>query len=296
MTIAVVMDPTVSIPTRMLVRGLTREDGSIHATELYDVAERCGHSTEQVRSCLRRLVNDGEYQRRGTGRDAVYQVTERGLAALGSEFERTRRAYIQDAQGRGWDRYWRLVAFAIPEERRSVRDALRQALVSLGGASIQGGLYVSPHPWHKEVREEAERLDVGDQVTFASTDELAIGTIDHPTEIAASLWPVAELAERYRDLIEQFTPVVEGLEEMRTRQERLPESAFLSGALSLTVAFVEVFDEDPLLPPELLPHPWPGREARELARESRRLAFAQRENPTRPALFRFFDEAIDALP
>lgn len=292
---AVVDDTTVSIPTRMLVLGMAREDGSIHASELYEVAEACGQSPEQVRSCLRRLVADGDFVRRGTGRDAVYEPTEHGTTFLSTPFERTRRAYAQDAQGRGWDRYWRLAAFAIPEERRSVRDMFRQSLVALGGAAVQGGLYVSPHPWHKEVRDEADRLGIADLVTCASTDDLSAGGIDHPREIATRLWPIGDLARRYQGLVNTFTPVVRHLEEMRTRHERLPESVFLPGALGLTVAFTEVFDEDPLLPPELLPHPWPGREARELAREARRLAFAQREQPSRPGLFRFFDHALEGM-
>lgn len=291
----VVDDTTVSIPTRMLVLGMAREDGTIHADELYEVAEACGQSAEQIRSCLRRLVSDGDYERQGTGRDAVYKPRGDGTSFLSAPFERTRRAYAQDARGRGWDRYWRLVAFAIPEDRRSVRDAFRQTLVSLGGASVQGGLYVSPHPWHSEVRSEAERLEISDLVTLAATDDLAVGEVTHPTEIAARLWPVDELAHRYRELIDTFSPVVGRLEEMRGRQERLSDTVFLPGALSLTVAFVEVFDQDPLLPPELLPHPWPGREARELARDARRLAIAQREQPARPGLFRFFDQALEGV-
>ena len=292
---AVVNDTTVPIPTRMLVLGMAREDGSIHASELYEVAEACGQSGEQVRSCLRRLVADGDFIRQGTGRDAVYSPTADGWPFLSTPLERTRRAYAQDAEGRGWDRFWRLVGFAIPEERRSVRDTFRHGLVTLGGAAIQGGLYASPHPWHDEVLADARRLGIGDLITCASTDDLSVGGTNHPREIAARLWPLDELARRYSRLVEGFTPVIRRLEEMRHRHERVPESVFLPGALALTVSFVEVFDEDPLLPPELLPNPWPGREARELAREARRLAFAQRELPSRPALFRFFDHALEGI-
>lgn len=293
---AVVEDTTVSIPTRWLVIGMARSDGTIHADELYEVAEACGQSAEQVRSCLRRLVADGDYRRVGTGRDAVYQPTEGHSSLLEERFQRTQRAYAQDARGRGWDRYWRLVAFAIPEDRRAVRDSLRQALVNLGGAAIQGGLYVSPHPWHGDVTDEARRLGVTDFVVYSSTDDLRIGTVEHPRELAARLWPVDELARRYHELVETFTPIVERLRAMRDQRERLPETVYLPGALSLTVSFVEVFEADPLLPPELLPHPWPGRLARELAREARRLTSSQREEPSRPALFRFFDDALDGVP
>ena len=40
----------------MLVLGLARKDGSILAADAFAVADACGRSPEQVRSCLRRLV------------------------------------------------------------------------------------------------------------------------------------------------------------------------------------------------------------------------------------------------
>src|SRR5947199_579873 len=114
---------TVEIPTRLLVFGMTQANGNVDASELYDVAGACGLTADQVRSCLRRLVDEGLFVRSGEGRDANYQATERGMAALGSTVERTRLAYAQDAAGRGWDRKWRLVAYAVPEPRRAARDA-----------------------------------------------------------------------------------------------------------------------------------------------------------------------------
>src|SRR5262249_27219675 len=75
---------------------------------------------------------DGLFIRHGSGRDARYEATAAGLAALGATIERTRLAYAQDAAGRGWDRQWRLVAFAVPESRRLARDAFRDRLIALG--------------------------------------------------------------------------------------------------------------------------------------------------------------------
>src|SRR5205807_6307209 len=121
---------------------------------------------EQVRSCLRRLAAEGLLTRSGIGQRARYDATPAGMATVGSQIERTRLAYTQDAAGRGWDRQWRLVAFAIPEARRAARDSFRDRLTELGGAAIQGGLYVSAHPWHKDVKAEAERVGVTELVTY----------------------------------------------------------------------------------------------------------------------------------
>ena len=172
---AVVAETTVSIPTRVLVLGMAHEDGTILSEELLPVADACGLTPDQVRSCLRRLVSEGLFEREGTGRTTRFVATAQGLAELGMSVERTRLAYVQDSAGRGWDRQWRLVAFAVPERQRAARDTFRDHLIGLGGAALQGGLYVSPHPWHKDVIAEAERLGILDSVTVATTDDLEVG-------------------------------------------------------------------------------------------------------------------------
>jgi phenylacetic acid degradation operon negative regulatory protein len=272
-SITIVADPTVEIPTRTLVFGMVGEDGTVAASHLYAVAEACGQSAEQVRSCLRRLVSEGLFLRHGgAGKDAHFELTPDGMAALGATMERTRLAYGQDAAGRGWDRQWRLVAFAVPEQKRVARDAFRDQLRSLGGAAIQGGLYVSPHQWHKDARARAERLGIADVVTLSTTDDLAVGGETDPREITRKLWPVEDLAARYRAFIERHSFVPGSLTALRKERKRLPDTAFLPGALAMTVAYLGCFNDDPLLPPELLPRPWPGRAARDLLLRSRRLA------------------------
>lgn len=275
---------------------MAHENGMVLADELFAVAQACGHTVEQVRSCLRRLVAEGLFVRSGTGRSASYSATEAGLAALGSSMERTRLAYVQDAAGRGWDGSWRLVGFAVPEGQRGARDSFRERLRQLGGAPVQAGLYVSAHPWHKEVSAAAERLGVTDKITLASASDLEMAGEHDPRELARLLWPVDELARRYRSFVERFGPVPGRLAEMRQRRERLSDADFLPGALEMAVAFQECFEDDPLVPPELLPRPWPGVEARDLVATSRRLALAMRASRGRPALFRFFDEAVESIP
>jgi phenylacetic acid degradation operon negative regulatory protein len=279
----------------MLVLGLARQDGSILAADAFPVADACGRSPEQVRSCLRRLVAEGLFTRDGQGQRAVYRPTEDGLAALGASTARARLAHMQDTAGRLWDRRWHLAAFAIPEARRAARDALREHLGCLGGAAIHNGLYASPHPWEKDVADEAERLGVSEHVTLAATDDLAVGGLSEPTALATRLWPIERLAARYQSFVDRWEHVPADLATMRRRHQTLPDSAFLPGALAMGLAYQACFDDDPLLPPELLPHPWPGGAARDLLVRSRRLALEIRAEHNRPALFRSFDDLIDAL-
>ncbi|HLU41636.1 MAG TPA: PaaX family transcriptional regulator C-terminal domain-containing protein [Microthrixaceae bacterium] len=285
-----------ALPTRLMVLGLTHRDGTVHGAELYSVAEECGIGAETVRSCMRRLIGEGLFVREGEGRDAVFHATDAGHALLDVTQQRHLLAYAQDAAGRGWDRRWRLVAFAIPETMRAARDAFRDHLLALGGASLQPGLYVSPHRWLDDLRHEAERLGIADCVSTFTTDDLSLGGQTDPRELASELWQLDVVAERYREFIATYSSVPEHLEAMRRRGERLSERDFLPGVLHLAIRFNACFDLDPLLPPELLPRPWPGREARELLARCRRIGVLTREEKSGPALFRVFDDAIAHLP
>ncbi len=280
------------VPTRMLVLGMLHSDGVVEARDLYPVAEACGQTVEQVRSCLRRLVAEGLFTRDGEGRDARFQATPDCLRQLGEDLERSRLAFGQDAAGRGWDRRWHLVAFAIPEAKRASRDAFRDQLIQLGGAPVQNGLYVSPHPWEKGARDHAERLGVLGHTTFATTDDLEVGGVTDPRRIAASLWPLDELGRRYQDFIDQYRHVPDLLEQRRRDKSRITEAEFLPGSLSFGLRYQECFVDDPLLPPELLPRPWPGREARELVLTCRRLGVLLREEHDKPKLFAPWDDLL----
>ena len=290
---AVVRATAVEVPTRVLVFGMARPDGTISAAELYDVADACGQSDEQVRSCLRRLAAEGLVVREGNGRQAIFRTTPAGdVLRLGS-LERHELALQQDRKGQGWDGRWHLAAFAIPEHRRAARDRLRDHLIEAGGAVVNNGLYVSPRPWEDEVRTIATSLDVADHLTLASTDELEVGGTRTARDLARVLWPVDELAASYERFVVEHRPVVPILERLRERHDRISDRDFLPGALAMVVAFQQVFLRDPLLPPELLPRPWPGRTARDLLLTSRRLALRLRAEHERPALFAAFDVLAD---
>ena len=240
------------------------------------------------------MVSEGLLERSGgPGTQAVFSTTATGMGVLKSLFEKTRLAYGQDAAGRGWDRHWRMIGFAVPEAKRTIRDRFRDRLRDLGGAQVQAGLYVSPHKWEEEVRSEAKRYGIEDFVSFASTDDLEIGGMRDPKILAGKLWPVDELATRYQVFVDELRSVPAALAEMRNRHERLGDDLFLSGAVAVAVAFQECFQDDPLLPPELLPRPWPGQMARELLVQCRKMAIVIRATHRQPAPFRYFDAAVE---
>lgn len=285
-----------SPPTRLMVLGLAHRDGTVLGSELYSVGAECGIAVETIRSCMRRLVTEGLFTRAGEGRDAIYSATEAGQSHLAVTEQRHLLAYAQDAAGRGWDRKWRIVSFAIPESMRSARDAFREHIRSLGGAHVQPGMYVSPHDWTEELLHEASRLEINDRLCTFSTDDLDLNGVTDARQLAAMLWPLDEVAERYENFIGTYSGVPQALLDMRRRGETITEHDFMPGALNIAIRFNECFELDPLLPPELLPRPWPGREARDILAKCRRHGVLARQDKAGPALFRVFDDAIAHLP
>ncbi|MFD3541637.1 PaaX family transcriptional regulator C-terminal domain-containing protein [Streptomyces sp. NPDC058662] len=287
----------------MVVHALVREDGSVDGAELYEVAGLLGMTDQQVRLCVKRLVAEGRFTVEGRGRRAVLHRAAavpapagaeaagagagavEGLPALVPEVEFVRYAYRQDRGLEPWDGVWHAFAFAVPESARPARDALRDALTGLGAAPVQGGLYVTPNAIGPYVRAEAARLGVPESLSCLSTRDLSVGGASAPAALAERLWPLADIAARY-----------EALHDLSLAGPSAPDggaggAAGLAHAVALAAAFSAAMLPDPLLPPELLPRPWPGTAARAAAAEAwSRLAAAA--PPGGPRLFRLYGDAL----
>ncbi|MBW2241682.1 MAG: transcriptional regulator [Deltaproteobacteria bacterium] len=278
--------------TRLLVAGMTRTDGELRLAELAPVAAQCGFSSDQVRSCLRRMVAAGLFEREGAGRTAVYRATARGLRLLRERLRNLKLAYRQDAGAAPWNGEWHLVGFAVPEARRDARDALRDLLITLGGAALQGGLYVSCHAWESAVRDAAKELGVEGCLTLATSVDLEVAGTREPRCIARALWPIDELAIHYERFVARYRSAPEALEARIESGQPLEDAELIPGALAMVRAWADSPNQDPFLPAELLPDPWPGREARELLLRSRRLALAARRERGSLTLFSGLDESV----
>jgi phenylacetic acid degradation operon negative regulatory protein len=281
-----------NLSTRTLVLGMITAEGVLEVTELYQIAELCGMTAQQVRLCLKRLVAEGILaDQTGRGREAVFTTTEAGRALLEPDVEWLSLAYQQDVGLVTWDGMWHLVGFVIPESRRTARDTLREYLVSIGGAALQSGLYISPHPWETYVRKLTDELGVSENVTFIETTKLEMGGVSDNFEIAAKLWELDKLAARYQAFIEQYQPAIA---ELKTSQ--INDQVLFPAALAMIEAFDQCVRDDPLLPSELLPENWTGKIARRLLAQGRQRSLEVSPLLRCSSFFRAFDGAIQINP
>lgn len=132
------------IPTRTLVHALVRTDGTVDAGELYTVAGLLSMTDQQVRLCVKRLVAEGRFTHEGRGRKAVLRAVADPTGTIAPDAAHVRFAYRQDRGLDPWDGSWHLFAFAVPESARAARDALRDTLLGLGAAPLQGACTSPP--------------------------------------------------------------------------------------------------------------------------------------------------------
>ncbi|WP_432137893.1 MULTISPECIES: PaaX family transcriptional regulator C-terminal domain-containing protein [unclassified Streptomyces] len=278
------------IPTRLLVHALVREDGTVDAEQLYTVARLMGMTDQQVRLCVRRLVGEGRFTQEGRGRKATLRAVADVSGSLAPDAAYVRHAYRQDAGLAPWPGTWHLFAFAVPEPRRAARDALREHLLHLGAAAVQSGLYVTANPVAELVRAHAARLGVLDTLTCLTTTDLRIGDTTEPRALAAALWPLDEIAARHTHL----AAFAEARLDRLTRGPEPSDAERLTTTVELAARFTSAMAPDPLLPPELLPQPWPGSRARRLTADCWRRLRAPRPAGHTPDL-RLFALYSDAL-
>ncbi|MGF0316761.1 PaaX family transcriptional regulator C-terminal domain-containing protein [Nocardia fluminea] len=252
------VDEMVEIPTRVLVESMIRDDATIDASELYMVAGALGMSDQQVRLQIKRLANEGLIIQEGRGRRALLRVGGELVDSIGPNVEFVRFMYDQDRGAAPWNGVWHLVGFAVPEARRHDRDAVRDGIVSLGGAAVQGGLYVSPNSWEPYIDTLASRLDIAGYLTRLTTTDLRVGNLESPRDIAAQLWPLDKIAAGHQRL----RTVAQTRLDRLTDPHELSPSEMLTVLVELAAEFTRASEPDPLLPPELLPQPWPGTQAR----------------------------------
>lgn len=275
------------MPTRALVLSAIGQDGRLRAGPLFAMASLLGHSDKAMRDCLARVTREGLLVHvSGRGKSADYAVTEGGQASLDADLGWTAFAHRVDAGLEPWDGYWYLTGFEIPEARRGARDAIRNLLVELGAAPIQSGLYAYAFDLTDFVLQLAAHLEVSDTVTSFVTGAIQVGNDNGDEELVNRLWPLAALADRYAGVEQQLAIVIE--------QAPLIDGDRLAALMFAATLDIEaVLRDDPLLPAELLPADWAGRQARQAFMAAHGTVSAHSELFNNSQLMQSFTAEID---
>jgi phenylacetic acid degradation operon negative regulatory protein len=208
--------------------------------ELVAVASLFGISDGAARTCLWRMVSNGEL----SSDDGTY-------ALAGGLLERRQRvdeaARIDDAAVLPWDGTWELAIVSL--DRRSAPDrlALRKAATALHLAELREGVWLRPDNLDRE------RLPTLRAVLDEQCVHFHGAATDVPAENVRSLFNLDDWAADARGLTDAMRDEID--------VEAVDADDFTyQFALSITV--VRHLQLDPLLPAELIPTDWPGHALR----------------------------------
>jgi phenylacetic acid degradation operon negative regulatory protein len=227
-----------------------------------------GVSDRLVRTSVFRLVQEGWLVASREGRRSRYALEPKALP----RFERANRR-IYSPPGLHWDGRWTFVLAPNGSIDGDLRALLRKELEWEGFAMLATGVMAHPAPERDTLREILARADAAGKVYVCDASELpGVGARPLP-ELVGDAWDLSSVAAAYRQFIETFTPVLALLEQDAAVY---PQDAFAIRTL-LVHAYRRVQLHDPMLPVELLPDPWPGSDAYELAKQVYRRTQARAE-------------------
>lgn len=225
----------------------TARGGELPGRWFVDALAEVGRDEAAVRQTLYRMERSGELKARRAGREKLYAPSGYALGEIAAGTEKIFRA------PEPWDGRWTVVHARFDLNERIHRDRMSSLLQVEGFAAVAPALYVHPRPLGERILAAVDPAVRGR--VFALRGE-RVG--EEPDERFIALhWDVPALAGRYRKAVRELRRLAEA-------PDGTNADAFRR-RFEVVIRFLRVAWDDPDLPPNLLPEPWPGDEARELA-------------------------------
>lgn len=249
--------PDVSLP--VLSRRI-----SIELLEIFDVLSDCmsrGVWTMLSRSCypsdtayknaVYRLRKKGLAVCRGSGgKEATMAITGKGESLL-DDMHRPLRWW-----NRKWNGIWYVLMYDVPERRRKYRDAVRWFLRSMRMGRLQRSVWITP----RDIRPEYDDLNqAGSLNDYAFLFESRTTLGRRTEDVVWRAWDFEGIEARQRWYLEAGG---ENLDRVTTREYK-PETLFALAREEMS-AYAAVMADDPLLPEELWPSGYCGKQVYDL--------------------------------
>lgn len=238
-----------------------------------------GVNDRLLRTSVFRLAQEGWLGAQRDGRRSNYAITPEAMQRFARAF---RRVYA--APHVHWHGSWTFV-LGTNGLAAAERAALRKELLWEGYAVVANGIAGHPAGDAEALDALLGRLGMRGKVYVIQAAQLP-GVQGKPlADLIEEGWDLSAIQAGYERFIDRFAPLRQLL-----RGTLTAEQAFIVRTL-LIHAYRRVQLHDPQLPVELLPDPWPGAQAYELARE---LYLATHEAAGQHILAALRDEDDDA--
>jgi phenylacetic acid degradation operon negative regulatory protein len=210
--------------------------------ELVAVASLFGISAGAARTCLWRMVSNGEL----TGDGGSYALAGRLLERRQRVDEASR---IDDAATAGWDGTWELAIVSLDRRSAADRLELRKAATALHLAELREGVWLRPDNL------DPQRLPALRSVLDGQCTHFHGATTQITADETRSLFSLDDWAH-------DATALVKAMNVALATNKRDNSTESFTYAFALSIAVVRHLQLDPLLPVELVDDDWPGRDLR----------------------------------
>lgn len=269
--------------------------GTMWLGSLIELAAPFGVNDRLLRTSVFRLAQEGWLVAHRERRRSAYTILPQALP----RFERANRRIYAPLEIH-WDGSWTLVMAGGGPLDAPVRAALRKELLWEGYALLAPGVFGHPAANAAVLDELLARSGARNKVFACSATALPEVASRSLPELVADGWDLSDVSAGYEQFIARFSPLLA----LGAHAPLAPEQAFVIRTL-LIHAYRRVQLHDPMLPVELLPEPWPGARAYELARaiyravqdaaEQHVMAVMRREDPAAPPADAAFYERFGGL-
>lgn len=188
----------------------------------------------RFRTALARAAAKGYVSNKGGGLFELTQLGEKKLSELLPTYK----------QPTLWDgRLW-LVTYDIPELKRKKRDSFRESLERIGCRMIQESVWLSVRDPREEIRPLVDLYRLQGKVIVSCLGKDGSLGEEDVNILIERVFKLKQLRKRYENWLAALT--------------KIPPDR----RSDLTLRYLTILADDPVLPKELLPPDWPGDKAR----------------------------------
>jgi phenylacetic acid degradation operon negative regulatory protein len=227
--------------------------GTVWLGTLAEILKAVGIGDGVVRTAVSRLAADGWLKREKVGRNSFYRLAGEGRATFAAA---TRRIYGNATPA--WTGSLRLAVMAPNGDRAALRGALAEA----GWGTLAPTVAVAPETGELPAALRAEGDGPSGALSTGGGDGVLVLTATGEPEtlrrLAELAWPLADVAERYRHVVEAVEPVARALD----GGAAFTDLEALIARILIVHEYRRAILKDPQLPAALCPADWPGPAAR----------------------------------
>jgi phenylacetic acid degradation operon negative regulatory protein len=229
--------------------------GEVWIGSLIRMMNEFGISESSVRGATLRMVQQDLLEVRRVGNKSYYTLTDSGNRRLE---DGVRRVYA--IRNHKWDGVWRILTYSVPEEKRDLRNQIRQELVWTGFGLLSNSVWVSPNPLEKQIMDMIKTYHLEPYtILFSSTS-----VVSHSDqEVVEKGWNLNEISEEYDQFINKYQEKYDEFKE-KIWNGTISDSECFIWRTNLVHEYRKFLFKDPGFPLDILPANWSGIKAREL--------------------------------